>query len=109
MVEFEATWHILKNAKNDYIKNLKSELLADKAGFVMEYKARGQNMPKIIVDNIEYNTEDLTDKGKAQLASLQFLEVQITKLKNEVAVFQTARNTYVKTLQDELEKSNSKD
>ena len=66
-------------------------------------------MPKIIVDNIEYNTEDLTDKGKAQLASLQFLEVQITKLKNEVAVFQTARNTYVKTLQDELEKSNSKD
>lgn len=66
-------------------------------------------MPKITVDNIEYNTEDLTDKGKAQLASLQFLEVQITKLKNEVAVFQTARNTYVKTLQDELEKSNSKD
>jgi hypothetical protein len=36
LVEFEATWHILKNAKNDYIKNLKSELLADKAGFVME-------------------------------------------------------------------------
>jgi hypothetical protein len=65
-------------------------------------------MPKITVDNIEYNTEDLTDKGKAQLASLQFLEVQITKLKNEVAVFQTARNTYIKTLQDELEKSNSK-
>jgi hypothetical protein len=65
-------------------------------------------MPKITVDNIEYNTEDLTDKGKAQLASLQFLEVQITKLKNEVSVFQTARNTYIKTLQDELEKSNSK-
>ena len=34
-------------------------------------------MPKITVDNIEYNTEDLSDKGKAQLASLQFLEVQM--------------------------------
>jgi hypothetical protein len=31
-------------------------------------------MPKITVDDIEYNTEDLSDNGKAQLASLQFLE-----------------------------------
>ena len=26
-------------------------------------------MPKITIDNIEYNTEDLTENGKAQLAS----------------------------------------
>ena len=26
-------------------------------------------MPKITVDGIEYNTEDLSDNGKAQLAS----------------------------------------
>ena len=64
-------------------------------------------MPKITVDGIEYNTEDLTDNGKAQLASLQFLEVQINQLKNEIAVFQTARNTYIKTLQSELEKNKS--
>jgi hypothetical protein len=31
-------------------------------------------MPKITVDNIEYNTEDMSDNAKAQLASLQFLE-----------------------------------
>ena len=34
-------------------------------------------MPKITVDNIVYNSEDLTDNGKAQLASLQFLETQL--------------------------------
>ena len=34
-------------------------------------------MPKITVEGLEYNTEDLTDNGKAQLASLQFLEVQM--------------------------------
>lgn len=61
-------------------------------------------MPKITVDNIEYNTEDLSDNGKAQLASLQFLEAQMNKLNNEIAVYQTARNAYVKALKEELEK-----
>ena len=62
-------------------------------------------MPKIAVDGIEYNTEDLTDNGKAQLASLQFLEVQMTKLQNEIAVFQTAKTAYIAALKAELENS----
>lgn len=61
-------------------------------------------MPKITVDEIEYNTEDLSENGKAQLASLQFLEVQMNKLKSEIAVFQTARSAYVASLKSELEK-----
>lgn len=60
-------------------------------------------MPKITVDGIDYNTEDLSDNGKAQLASLQFLEVQMAKLNNEIAVYQTARNAYVVALKAELE------
>lgn len=60
-------------------------------------------MPKIIVDEIEYNTEDLTENGKAQLASLQFLEVQMNKIKSEIAVYQTARNSYMAILKAELE------
>ena len=60
-------------------------------------------MPKITIDEIEYNTEDLSDNGKAQLASLQFLEVQMKKLKSEIAVYQTARNSYVNALKSELE------
>jgi hypothetical protein len=61
-------------------------------------------MPKITVDGIEYNTEDLSDNGKAQLASLQFLEVQMSKLQNEIAVFQTAKNAYISALKAELQK-----
>ena len=41
-------------------------------------------MPKITIDEIEYNTEDLTENGKAQLASLQFLEGQMKKICNEL-------------------------
>ena len=60
-------------------------------------------MPKITVDNIEYNTEDLSENGKAQWASLQFLEVQMAKLKSEIAVYQTARSSYNAALIAELE------
>lgn len=62
-------------------------------------------MPKITVDGIDYNTEDLSDNGKAQLASLQFLELQMAKLQNEIAVFQTAKAAYVAALKAELEKT----
>ena len=61
-------------------------------------------MPKIKIDNIEYNTEDLTENGKAQLASLQFLEGQIKKIRQEMAVYQTAQSTYLQALKLEIEK-----
>jgi len=60
-------------------------------------------MPQVNIDGVEYNSEDLTEKGKAQLASLKFLEVQMTKIKSEIAVYQTARNSYVAALKAELE------
>lgn len=60
-------------------------------------------MPKITLDDIEYNTEDLSENGKAQFASLQFLEVQMSKIKSEIAVYQTARQTYIAALKQQLE------
>ena len=62
-------------------------------------------MPKIKLDDIEYHTEDLTDKGNATLASLQFLEGQINKMRNEMAIYQTAQRTYVAALKAEIEQS----
>lgn len=62
-------------------------------------------MPKITVDGVDYNTEDLSDNGKAQLASLQFLEVQMRKLRNEIAVYETARRSYATALKAELTKA----
>lgn len=62
-------------------------------------------MPKIIIDDIEYNTEDLTEKSRAQLASLQYLEEQMKKIRSEMAVYKTAQLTYVSALKVEIEKS----
>lgn len=62
-------------------------------------------MPKFMVDGIEYHTEDLSDEGQAQVKNLQFLEAQMRKLKSELAVYETAKATYVKGLKAELDKS----
>lgn len=62
-------------------------------------------MPSITLDGIRYNTEDLTERGRAQLASLQFLETNLKKLKNEISVYQTAQASYVAALKAEIEKS----
>lgn len=61
-------------------------------------------MPKFTVDGIDYHTEDLSDEGTAQLANLQFLEGQMLKLRKEIAVYETAKATYVRGLKAELEK-----
>jgi len=63
-------------------------------------------LAKIKLDDVEYDTSKLSDNGKAQLASLQFLEVQMNKLKSEIAVFNTAKGAYALALKEELEKSN---
>ena len=60
-------------------------------------------MPKITIDDIEYNTEDLSENGKAQLASLQFLQVQMKKIESEIAVYKTAQNSYAAALKAQLE------
>jgi hypothetical protein len=62
-------------------------------------------MPKLIVDEIEYNTEDLSDRGQSTLKSLQFLEIQLKKLKNEIAIYQTAQKTYLAALKEEIVKT----
>ena len=65
-------------------------------------------MPKLTLDEIEYNTEDLSERGQATLQSLQFLEIQLKKLKNEVSVYQTAQRTYLAALKEEISRAGVK-
>lgn len=59
-------------------------------------------MSKITIAGVEYETDNLSENGKAQLASLQFVDAQMNKIQSEIAVFQTARNAYVIELKKEL-------
>ena len=62
-------------------------------------------MPKIKLDDIEYNTEDMSESAKAQLVSLQFTDAQIRKLKQELAISETARQAYIAALKNEIKDS----
>ena len=64
-------------------------------------------MAKINLDDVEYDTEDMSDNAKAQLASLQFNEAHINRLKNELAIADTAKIAYVNALKRELESADS--
>ena len=65
-------------------------------------------MAKIKIDDTEYDTENLTDNAKAQLASLQFNEAHIMRLRNELAIADTAKTAYANALKEELKIINSK-
>lgn len=62
-------------------------------------------MPKIKLDNVEYNSEDLSIQGQATLKSLQFLEVRMQNLQTEITIYQTAQRTYVAALKTEIKQS----
>ena len=59
-------------------------------------------MTTINIDNIEYDTDKLSDDAKAQLVSLQFCDQELQRLQAQAAAMQTARMAYAKALQSAL-------
>ena len=55
-------------------------------------------MAKIKIDDVEYDTDDMSDNAKAQVASLQFNEAHMNRLRNELAIADTAKIAYVNAL-----------
>ena len=51
-------------------------------------------MPKISLDDVEFNSEDLTEDDQRIFASLQFVEAKITSLKNERSVLNASKLFY---------------
>ena len=59
-------------------------------------------MPKINIDDNEYDTDALSPEAMAQLVSLQAVDRRIASLQEELAIMQTARNAYGRALQEVL-------
>ena len=59
-------------------------------------------MPTIKIDNVDYDTDTLSDDAKAQLVSLQFCDQELHRLQAQTAAYQTARIAYAKALQAAL-------
>ena len=59
-------------------------------------------MTTIKIDNIEYDTDKISNEAKAQLISMQFCDQELARLKAQAAAYQTARMAYAKALTDAL-------
>ena len=59
-------------------------------------------MTTIKIDNVDYDTDKLSDEAKAHLASIQFCDQELQRLQVQAAGIQTARMAYAKALQSAL-------
>lgn len=57
---------------------------------------------KITIDEVEYKLDELSDNAKAQIVNIEFVDVQLQQLNNELAVSDTARIGYSNALKAEL-------
>lgn len=58
----------------------------------------------ITIDGTEYNVADLSENVRSQVVNLRVTDAEIEKLKQKLAIFQTARTAYAKALGEELPK-----
>lgn len=61
-------------------------------------------MAKINIDNVEYDTESLSQEALAQLQSIQFVDSELARLQGRAAAMNTARIAYSNALQELLPK-----
>ena len=59
-------------------------------------------MPNITIDGKEYDIDELSEEAKAQVASLNYVDQELSRLTANVAALQTARNTYGRALNEIL-------
>jgi hypothetical protein len=59
-------------------------------------------MATLTINGKDYDLDGISEIAKAQLASLQFADAEIQRLNAKLAVFNTARNAYLKDLLAEL-------
>ncbi len=58
----------------------------------------------VTIDGTEYNVADLSENARNQVVNLRVTDAEIEKLKQQLAIFQTARTAYAKALSEELPK-----
>ena len=62
----------------------------------------------VTIDNIEYRVSEMSDKAKAIVESIQFTENELLRLRNLLAVLETAKMGYQRDLRGELPEDHPK-
>jgi hypothetical protein len=57
-------------------------------------------MPKFTLDELEFNTEDLSDDGKFRIAQIEWIDSQISQKLQEISVMKTAISRLEKEIKE---------
>ena len=60
-------------------------------------------MANVTIDGKEYDYDSLSDKAKATLSSIQYVQSELKRISAQASVLKTAESTYGNTLKQELE------
>ena len=66
-------------------------------------------MATITIDGKEYDIDELSEGAKSQVGSIQVCDQKINQLQVDIAVIQTARGAYARSLQNQLPGSSDQD
>jgi hypothetical protein len=55
-------------------------------------------MPTVTINDVKYETDDLSDEAKTELQMVQYVDGRLADLRAQSAVLQTARGAYVNKL-----------
>lgn len=56
----------------------------------------------VTIDGAAYNIADLSENAQSQVVNLRVTDAEIEKLKQQLAIYQTARTAYATALKAEL-------
>jgi len=62
-------------------------------------------MTTVTINGKSYETAALSDVARQQIANIQFVDAEITRLQQQLAVLQTARNAYAAALVDNVQQA----
>jgi hypothetical protein len=65
-------------------------------------------MAKIKIDDVEYETDDFSRETQAIFNTIRFVENELAHCRNQMAVLQTARTSYLNSLKEALPKQGKK-
>lgn len=73
--------------------------MADQPQVATEQNTSSQT---ITIDGVEYQLSELSEEARAQVVNLRVTDQEIAKLKQQLAIYQTARAAYARTLGEKL-------
>lgn len=61
-----------------------------------------QNIGKLIFDGVEYALDGLSEEARNQVTNLRATDIEIARIRQHLAIFQTARSAYASALKQAL-------